>query len=112
MVIMVLNNLGEFMSIQISPKEYERQLNWNDAKLYCDLLIIDGIMDWRLPTRAQLKAMYNSDHDFDGLYYWSSTEHDDKYAWIQNMAGGNWQFRHNSNIYYVRAVRTKSKDHP
>jgi len=30
------------MNIEISPKQYEKFLTWDDALLYCSLLVIDG----------------------------------------------------------------------
>jgi len=47
------------MSIQISPKHYERKLNWDDGKLYCDLLSIDGKNDWRMPTLEECKIIFS-----------------------------------------------------
>jgi hypothetical protein len=61
-------------NIEISPKEYEKHLNWDDAMMYCQLLTIDGKDDWRLPTKDELKYIYNSKKDFTGYYYWTSTE--------------------------------------
>ena len=103
---MVYKNLGEFMNIEISPKEYERQLNWNDAMLYCQLLVIDNKNDWRLPTREELNNIYHSENDFVGSGYWSSTETSGGNAWRQSLSGG---FQYNGikgSSYYVRAVRS------
>jgi hypothetical protein len=35
------------MNIEISPKEYWRELNPADGKLYCSMVVIDGKNDWR-----------------------------------------------------------------
>ena len=35
------------MNIEISPKEYWRELNPDDGKLYCSMVIINGKNDWR-----------------------------------------------------------------
>ena len=40
-------------NIEISPKEYERKLSWDDALLYCQLLVIDGKDNWRLPNTVE-----------------------------------------------------------
>lgn len=93
------------MNIEVSPKEYERVLNWNDGKLYCSLLVIDDKNDWRLPTIEELKEIYNSENDLDGLGYWSSTETNGGYgALYQSMSGVQYPTPKNVR-YYVRAVR-------
>jgi hypothetical protein len=95
--------------VKISPKEYERVLNWDDAMMYCQLLIIDGKNDWRLPTKEELNDIGNSENDFVGSYYWSSTEHDGNYAWRQGLSYGGQYGNYPSlknHSYYVRAVRS------
>jgi hypothetical protein len=94
------------MNIEISPKEYERELNWEDAMMYCQLLIIGGKEDWRLPTITELNYIYNSENDFVGAYYWSSTENKGNYAWVQNLSYGNQYVNPKSYSGYVRPVRT------
>ena len=95
------------MNIEISLKEYERELNWDDAMMYCQLLVIDGKDDWRLPTKEELKDIYNSENDFIDSYYWSSTELSGSYAWLQNLSSGiqNGNYAKDGSSY-VRAVRT------
>lgn len=41
------------MKFEIAPQSTERQLKWNDAKMYCFSLTIDGKTGWRLPTSAE-----------------------------------------------------------
>ena len=94
------------MTIEISPKEYEKKLNWDDAMMYCQLLVIDGKDDWRLPTKEELNDIYNSENDFVGSYYWSSTESNGNYAWGQNLSIGGQYGYNKGNSYYVRAVRS------
>jgi hypothetical protein len=106
---------GKFMNIEISPKEYERKLNWHDAMMYCQLLSIDGKNDWRLPTKDELNDVYDtkndiyhSENDFVRAYYWSSTEYDDNCARGQYFQPNGNQFNHGKKTisFYVRAVRT------
>lgn len=94
------------MNIEIAPKEYERELNWNDAMMYCQLLVIDDKNDWRLPTIEELYEIYNSENDFVGSYYWSSTELSGTYAWLQSLSSGLQGNFNKYNSGYVRAVRT------
>lgn len=49
-----INNLEEFMNIEIAPNEYWKRLNWNDGLLYLSLLIIDGKNNWRYPKSVEL----------------------------------------------------------
>jgi hypothetical protein len=94
------------MNIEIATKEYEKWLNWHDAKLYCELLTIDGKMDWRLPTKDELNEIYNSKNDFVGSSYWSSTEYGGNYAWLQRLSHGPQNYGNKNNSAYVRAVRS------
>jgi hypothetical protein len=102
-------------NIEISPKEYERHLNWDDAMMYCQLLTINGKDDWRLPTKDELKYIYKSKKDFTGYYYWTSTEDtedtedsNNNYAWTFNSWDRqNWYDKRNK--FYVRAVRNLKK---
>jgi hypothetical protein len=95
------------MNIEISLKEYERELNWDDAMMYCQLLIIDGKNDWRLPTKEELNDIGNSENDFVGSDYWSSTEYNGNNAWVQNFCRVGFQNYGNKGYScYVRAVRS------
>jgi hypothetical protein len=95
------------MNIEISPKEYEKVLNWDDAMLYCQLLTINGKDDWHLPTKEELNDIYHSENDFILSYYWSSTEVNGNYAWYQFFSDG-FQANGSDKNYlgYVRPVRT------
>jgi formylglycine-generating enzyme required for sulfatase activity len=97
------------MNIEISPKEYEKRLNWDDAMLYCQLLVIDNKNDWRLPSKEELDYIYHSKKDFAGYYYWTSTEDsNNNYAWTFNLWDRqNWYDKRNK--FYVRAVRNLKK---
>jgi hypothetical protein len=78
--------------IEISPKEYEKKLNWYDATLYCQLLTIDNKNDWRMPTKDELNVMYTNKDVIGGFvdYYWCSTpvEGDLSSNWGQNFKTG------------------------
>jgi hypothetical protein len=93
------------MKFEIAPKSTETRLNWDDAKLYCFSLNIDGKTGWRLPTKEELDSIYHSENDFVCTFYWSSTEDSGSTAWNQNFDNGH-QF-YNFKVYgaYVRAVR-------
>ena len=96
------------MNIEISTKEYERTLNWYDAMLYCQLLVIDNKNDWRLPTNEELLAIYEIAKDLERSLYWASIEFGDNFSWYRHMAPGIEQPSYGSkgNIFYVRPIRS------
>ena len=104
------------MNIEVSPKEYERKLNWYDGMMYCQLLVIDGVDDWRMPTIEELDYIYNSDKEVNDMYnsendfavdcYWSSLD-DGNLAWLHDMWGrGRKYMNKKTTRVYVRAVRS------
>lgn len=94
------------LMIEISAKEYERMLNWDDAMMYCSLLVIDGKNDWRMPTIVELKEIYHSENDFSEHYYWSSSHGGWDTAWGQDMSGGCQYYNYKDGSHYVRIVRS------
>jgi|694.fasta_scaffold00172_97 hypothetical protein len=93
------------MNFKIAPKETEIIANWDDAKLYCSFLAIDGKNDWRLPTTDELKEIYQLENDLVGLGYWSSTETDGGYGALYQSMSGTQYPTPKSVRYFVRAVR-------
>ena len=104
---------GTRMRFEIAPKETESQANWDDARLYCFALNIDGKTGWRLPTIYELIRIYNSKNDFEKLLhsdfnsrYWSSSERGGSHAWYQDFYNGSlYSFDKNHAGVYVRAIR-------
>ena len=41
-------------------------INYHDAKLYCENIILSQYNDWRMPTIDELKSLFISDKDFKG----------------------------------------------
>ena len=99
------------MNFEIAPKSTETKLNWNDARLYCFSLNIDGKTGWRLPNKEELNEIYHSENDFENRWYWSSTEYDDSYAWGQQAWSQDLGQDYGKGIdgknggNYVRAIR-------
>ena len=66
--------------------------------------------DWFLPSLGELKLMYNNlleagVGNFEGNYYWSSTENYGKYAWIQTFVTGDQSYYNKNGTIAVRPVR-------
>lgn len=95
------------MNFEIAPKSTEVQATWDDARLYCFSLTVDGKTGWRLPTPDELNEIYESEHELVGYTYWSSTEDDGYYAWFQNMSDGYQSYTNKTyGFFYVRAIRS------
>ena len=96
------------MNFEIAPKSTEIKANWDDARLYCFALNIDGKTGWRLPTKEELNEIYESVNDFEKAWYWSSTEYNGGNAWGQDMSNGYQNNGGNKNygVTYVRAIRS------
>lgn len=95
------------MNFEIAPNSTEIKANWDDARLYCFALNIDGKTGWRLPTKEELNEIYESVNDFEKAWYWSSTEDAGDGAWAQNMSdGGQYDDTKANGGGYVRAIRS------
>jgi hypothetical protein len=46
--------------IEQAPEEYEIRSTWDDARLYCFALNIDGKTGWRLPTYDEIRIIVGS----------------------------------------------------
>lgn len=96
--------INRTLDFLVHPTELGK-MNWKDAMKACAELG-DG---WRLPTRVELLLMYeNKDMvgGFANINYWSSTEVDNVFAWIQLFDVGFLNFFNKVSTYYVRAVKT------
>ncbi|MCP4100479.1 MAG: DUF1566 domain-containing protein, partial [Lentisphaerae bacterium] len=85
----------------------------------CTNLSLNSYTDWFLPSKDELNAMYQYKEVIDetaiiyggveftdNFFYWSSTEVDYDYAWVQNFGNGNqFDFLFKNLTYRVRAVR-------
>ena len=67
-----------------------------------------GYGDWYLPSKYELNLLYQQRTAVGGFasdYYWSSSENDYSFAWVQNFANGNQFYDGKGTTYYVRAIR-------
>jgi hypothetical protein len=68
---------------------------------------------WFLPSAKELNQMYINKTTLEGVpgftafgsAYWSSTEFDNNFAWLQDFSNGNQGYSSKYYPYFVRAVR-------
>jgi hypothetical protein len=92
----------------------------NIAASVCVNLVLNGYSDWYLPSIDELYLMFQNLHkkgfgDFESefcffncedVYYWSSTEYDDMFAWSLNFKTGNSNYFTMKNLTNnVRPIR-------
>ncbi len=82
------------------------------AKLCADYSVMMGGVfygDWYLPSRYELNLLYSQKSVVGGFTngtYWSSTESDNTFVWVQDFTNGNAGNNfHKWNNIYVRAIR-------
>jgi hypothetical protein len=94
-------------SFEISPKETEIMLSWEEAVIYCKFLEVDGRKDWRLPTCHELNVIFHKDNDCEDSRYWSATAHKrSNIHALYYMKGMGSSIGYTKTRYHVRAVRT------
>ena len=75
---------------------------------YCADYTVGQYDDWYLPSKDELNQLYQQQTaigGFEGDWYWSSTENDSRYAWVQDFNFGNQNYSYKDATFYVRAVR-------
>ena len=77
------------------------EMNWNKATRYCKKL------GGRLPTKSELKRLYDSGSAPSHHWFWSSTANTSRtdYAWGMHFSGGNVDDYSKTNRLNVRCVR-------
>jgi len=96
-------------------------INWKDAKLYCEALQYGSYDDFRLPTIEELNSLYdNQDKIYNGFgapFYWSSSTFKDyykiwDYSWVKDFEyGQNTKSIKEFDKAKVRCVREIYKKH-
>lgn len=93
--------------LQVANQDFSDTMTWYEAKRAC----IELGSGCRLPTKQELKAIYEQLHikgqgNFKNCTYWSSTEDDDDDAWDFDFRNGDANSYSKYCADYVRAVRT------
>jgi len=95
----------------------EKELLYDEAKVYCESLSLAGSSDWRLPTLYELQsivdltrydpALQRGFHFGLSKNYWSITPYadDETRAWAVDFKSGSTEHSRHSYDYYVRCVR-------
>jgi len=101
------------MNFEIAPKSTEIRANWDNAKLYCFSLNIDGKTGWRLPTDKELADIYLRCRDiFSHGYYWSSQEFNSTHAIDFDFREASINIgsspTNKENVNLIRAIRDLS----
>jgi hypothetical protein len=80
------------------------------AAQQCVVMFFGGVVDWFLPGKDELDAMYKNLKaqglgGFSNSVYWSSSQIDLNYAWSQDFSGGRQSHDFKNTRCYVRAIR-------
>jgi hypothetical protein len=78
------------------------------AAQLCYDLVLNGYSDWYLPSKDELNKLYlnrTAIGGFAAVYYWSSSEYNNNYAWGQSFVNGYQFYDYENATFYVRAVR-------
>jgi hypothetical protein len=83
------------------------RLTWKKAMAWASDQNADGHTDFRLPTRFESALIYANGraHVDTAPWYWTSSEHSESYAWIQDFGDGDQFYDRKVSHYAARAVR-------
>jgi hypothetical protein len=100
---------GGLTWIQLNSKDYAPALMWTDANAYCANTAINGQNGWRLPTKDELIALYNSGamkgQGWTLIFTWSSTPVNAGTHYDVNLSNGYVHPGVDTNTIYVTCVR-------
>lgn len=108
-------------ALYVMPQDSPGTLKWKAAMKYAAGLDAAGLIDWRLPTKAELNVLYenrdkgalkgtfNETGSYPAGWYWSSTEPSllRGPAWPQRFSDGCSVWHSKGNDFSVRAVRSE-----
>ena len=100
-----------------TPDDAPLTMKWKQAMQYAAKLDAHGHQDWRVPTKGELKVLWEN-RDKGALkgtfnvtgsdpagWYWSSTEGDKDEAWQQRFSDGDQGWNYNFIDSSLRLVR-------
>jgi len=107
---------GNRVKDNVTLLEWQREVpatsyNWAAAKTYCDGLVLDGVSDWRLPTRIELVSIVDRTRvnpavdaaafpNTPSEWFWTSTPWagSSSSAWFVTFYGNGSR---NGSLYFV-----------
>ncbi len=119
----VVSGDGEVVTDTRTKLEWQRKVvagekNWNDAKTYCDALVLSGNSDWRLPWVRELSSIVDKKEAAPSIdkeafpntaaaNFWSASlsAGSSSDAWYVDFNLGSVGYNVISNPYGVRCVR-------
>ena len=104
-VSQIIGTTYKLDSIEIAQYDLPTEVTWYNAKRECKEL---G-KGWRLPTKDELDKMYNNKDligNFVNTNYWSSTEYNSDYAWMQVFTHRSIAITLKEGHINARAVKT------
>ncbi|MFH1956913.1 MAG: DUF1566 domain-containing protein [bacterium] len=85
------------------------ELNWSSAMSWARDLVYNGYDDWRLPTKDELKQLYDYGKTYitySSSWYWSSSAHArTNFTWYVYFGNGYVGYVNKTDSGYVRPVR-------
>jgi uncharacterized protein DUF1566 len=97
-----------------TPSDAPQPMKWKEAMDYAEKLDAHGHQDWRLPTKGELAALFNSRAAIGGFnvtgsdpvgWYWSGTQGYEWHAWDQRFSDGDQTTYNKDHRSSVRCVR-------
>jgi hypothetical protein len=104
-VSQIIGTTYKLDSIEIAQFDLPTTTTWYNAKRECKEL---G-KGWRLPTKEELDKMYDNKDligNFVNTNYWSSTEYNSNYAWMQVFTHKSIAITLKEGHINARAVKT------
>jgi len=122
-------SLGEFLKSENIVIDNKKNLMWQDnieatneediilGNTYCEELVLNGYIDWKLPNIKQLQSLIDQDGKehllnktfqfFNEGDYYSNTPHveDSSKHWYVNFKTGEVLFKDKENLASIRCVR-------
>lgn len=91
---MINHETGEAYGLAVAPKDEPGTMRWNEAI--------------KLPIQTSKEGNLisaNLGHLFGDEWYWSSTEYNNAYSWVQRFNDGYQNYYGKYGLYRVRCVR-------
>ena len=104
-VSQIIGTTYKLDSIEIAQYDLPTEVTWYNAKRECKEL---G-KGWRLPTKEELDKLYNNKDligNFVNTNYWSSTEYNSSYIWMQVFTHGFIAITLKEGYINARAVKS------